>query len=31
MFVLLENLGKPLIDQGVTDIEIEDAFKFYRD
>ena len=27
MFVLLENLGKPLIDQSVTDMEIEDAFK----
>ena len=31
MFVLLENLGKPLIDQSVTEMEIEDAFKFYRD
>ena len=31
MFVLLENLGKPLIDQSVTDMEIESAFKFYRD
>ena len=31
MFVLLENLGKPLIDQAVTDVEIDDAFKFYRD
>ena len=31
MFVLLENLGKPLINQAVTDVEINDAFKFYRD
>ena len=30
MFVLLENLGKPLIDQSVSEMEIEDAFKFYR-
>ena len=31
MFVLLENLGKPLINQSVTEMEIEDAFNFYRD
>ena len=31
MFVLLENIGKPIINQAVTEIEIEDAFKFYRD
>tara|TARA_S200000501_G_scaffold24187_1_gene20927 strand:- start:5537 stop:6631 length:1095 start_codon:yes stop_codon:yes gene_type:complete len=30
MFVLLENLGKPLVNQAVTEKEIEDAFKFYR-
>ena len=31
MFVLLENIGEPLIDQYVTDKEINEAFKFYRD
>ena len=30
MFVLLEKLGKPLVNQAVTEKEIEDAFKFYR-
>ena len=29
MFVLLKNIGTPLIDQDVTDKEINDAFKFY--
>ena len=29
MFVLLENLGRPLIDQVVKEVEIHDAFKFY--
>ena len=31
MFVLLENLGKPLINQTVIDREIMKAFKFYKD
>ena len=30
MFVLLENLGKPLINQAVIDREIMEAFKFYK-
>ena len=31
MFVLLENLGKPLINQVIIDCEIIKAFKFYKD
>ena len=31
MFVLLEDMGKPLINQIVTDKEIKGAFNFYRD
>ena len=31
MFVLLKDLGQPLFNQIVTEKEIEDAFKFYKD
>ena len=31
MFVLLEDVGKPLFNQVVSEKEIEDAFKFYKD
>ena len=31
MFVLLKDLGEPLFNQVVTEKEIEEAFKFYKD
>ena len=30
-FVLLKDLGEPLFNQVVTEKEIEEAFKFYKD